>query len=104
LWQKQVAKEIGCSKASLTNWEKGHAEPELRFLPAILRFLGYDPRPEPTTFGDRLKHAREGRGFSQAALAEALVVDEGTLRGWELGAHRPGRRGCAALGRLLGEF
>jgi DNA-binding transcriptional regulator YiaG len=27
LWQKQVAKEIGCSKASLTNWEKGHAEP-----------------------------------------------------------------------------
>jgi transcriptional regulator with XRE-family HTH domain len=44
LWQKDVAREIGCSAASLLNWEKGRAEPELRFLPAILRFLGYDPR------------------------------------------------------------
>jgi hypothetical protein len=39
--------EVGCSKASLLNWERGRAEPELRFLPAILRFLGYDPRQEP---------------------------------------------------------
>jgi transcriptional regulator with XRE-family HTH domain len=47
LWQREVAREIGCSKASLLNWERGRAEPELRFLPAILAFLGYDPRQEP---------------------------------------------------------
>jgi len=33
--------------------------PEPRYLAGILRFLGYDPRPEPATFGGRLRAARE---------------------------------------------
>jgi transcriptional regulator with XRE-family HTH domain len=36
LRQSHVAAAIGCSKASLTNWEKGHREAEVRFLPGIL--------------------------------------------------------------------
>jgi transcriptional regulator with XRE-family HTH domain len=83
LWQKQVAREIGCSKASLLNWEKGHAEPELRFLPAILRFLGYDPRPEPATLGGRIRAAREAAGLSERELARRLGLDPGTLAAWE---------------------
>lgn len=83
LWQKQVADAIGCSKASLLNWENGRAEPELRFLPAILRFLGYDPRPEPATFGGSLRVAREGAGLSEEALARRLGLDPGTLAAWE---------------------
>jgi len=83
LWQKHVAREIGCSKASLTNWEKGHAEPELRFLPAILAFLGYDPRPAPATFGARIRAAREAAGFSERELARRLGLDPGTLAAWE---------------------
>ena len=83
LWQKHVAREIGCSKASLLNWEKGRAEPELRFLPAILRFLGYDPRPEPETFGGQLRAAREADGLSEEALARQLGLDPGTLAAWE---------------------
>jgi transcriptional regulator with XRE-family HTH domain len=77
------AREIGCSKASLTNWEKGHAEPELRFLPAILRYLGYDPRPAPATFGGHPRAAREGAGLSEEALARQLGLDPGTLAAWE---------------------
>ena len=83
LWQKHVASEVGCSKASLTNWEKGHAEPELRFLPAILRFLGYDPRPEPASFGGRIRAAREATGLSERELARRLGLDPGTLAAWE---------------------
>ncbi len=45
--QRQVAEAIGCSQASLANWEMGHRAPEVRFLSGILAFLGYDPRPEP---------------------------------------------------------
>jgi transcriptional regulator with XRE-family HTH domain len=83
LWQKHVAREIGCSKASLLNWEKGRAEPELRFLPAILRFLGYDPRPEPASLGGRIRAAREGEGLSEWELARRLGLDPGTLAAWE---------------------
>jgi transcriptional regulator with XRE-family HTH domain len=83
LWQKQVAREIGCSKASLLNWEKGRAAPEVRFWPTILRFLGYDPRPEPATLGGQLRAAREGAGLSEEALARKLGLDPGTLAAWE---------------------
>lgn len=83
LWQKQVAKAIGCSKASLTNREKGRAEPALRFLPAILAFLGYDPRPEPVSLGGSIGAAREAAGLSEAALARRLGLDLGTLSAWE---------------------
>jgi hypothetical protein len=65
--------------ASLLNWEKGRAEAEVRFIPAILRFLGYDPRPEPRTFGERLRAARERAGLSERALARQLGLDPGTL-------------------------
>jgi hypothetical protein len=57
LLQRQVAEAIGCHHASLHNWKRGRREPEPRFLPGILRFLGYDPRPEPAT----LRQAAPGR-------------------------------------------
>jgi len=68
------------------HWEKGHAAPELRFLPAILRFLGYDPRPEPATFGGRIQAAREAQGLSARELARRLGLDPGTLAAWETDA------------------
>ncbi len=43
LLQRDVAARIGSDTSSVTNWEKGHTEPENRFLPAILELLGYDP-------------------------------------------------------------
>ena len=47
--QRQAAKAIGCHHGSLLNWERGRAEPNWRYLPGILRFLGYDPRPTLVT-------------------------------------------------------
>jgi hypothetical protein len=46
--QKEVAGAIGCHQSSLLNWEKGRAEPELRFLPAIFRSSATIPGPEAT--------------------------------------------------------
>lgn len=85
LLQRQVAEEIGCSKASLLNWERGRAEPELRFMPAIIRFLGYDPTaPDPTlSIGARLRATRRARGLSQEALAWLIGIDPTTVRDWE---------------------
>jgi transcriptional regulator with XRE-family HTH domain len=82
-WQKDVAREIGCSKASLLNWERGRAEPEVRFLPGVLRFLRYDPRPAPRTLGERIRATREAEGLSEEALARRLGLDPGTVAVWE---------------------
>ena len=107
LWQKDVAREIGCSKASLLNWERGRAEPELRFLPAILRFLGYDPTPpDPTlSIGERLLATRRARGLSRKKVATLLGIDESTLWKWEERGEqaRPARRVLRAVEEFLGE-
>jgi DNA-binding XRE family transcriptional regulator len=47
--QRLVAEAIGSHHASLLNWERGRAEPKRRYLPGILSFLGYDPRPLPNS-------------------------------------------------------
>jgi DNA-binding XRE family transcriptional regulator len=45
LFQKQVAGLIGVDTTTITNWELGNTEPEKRFIPAIITFLGYNPLP-----------------------------------------------------------
>jgi transcriptional regulator with XRE-family HTH domain len=86
LSQRQAAEAIGCHSTALLHWEKGTAEPGLRSLPAILRFLGYDPRPEPRTFGGRLRAAREAEGLTARDLSRRLGLDPGTLAAWETDA------------------
>lgn len=89
LTQGAVATKIGVIEASVWNWEDGRVEPELRYLPAILAFLGGDPRPEPKTMGARLVRFRTARGWSQKRLAEELKVDPSTLARWERGEIQP---------------
>lgn len=85
LLQKEVAEQLGASHASVFNWEKGHLSPDFTFLPAVIRFLGYDPRPEGTTLGQKLYRARTARGIPQKVLAETLDLDQGTLSSVEDG-------------------
>jgi transcriptional regulator with XRE-family HTH domain len=83
--QRDAAREIGCDPGTLLNWEKGRVAPDIRFWPAILAFLGYDPRPEPAGFGGRIRAAREAEGLSEEALARRLGLDPGTVVAWERG-------------------
>ncbi len=43
LLQRQVAEQIGVTKATVHNWETNRSNPGFREMPAIIRFLGYDP-------------------------------------------------------------
>jgi len=81
--QRDAARSIGCRPAALGSWESGRVAPDVRFWPAILAYLGYDPRPEPAGFGGRIRAEREAEGLSDRELARKLGLDPGTVGAWE---------------------
>jgi transcriptional regulator with XRE-family HTH domain len=88
LLQKDAAAQIGVDTATVTSWELGHAEPEERFIPALIAFLGYNPLPEARSPGEQVRRARLTRGLSIRALAELAIVDEGSVTHLESGNPR----------------
>jgi transcriptional regulator with XRE-family HTH domain len=83
LRQVDAAEAIGVSAATILHWEAGHTEPPVKFMPAIVRFLGYEPWPEPATFGERMRVHRYRHGLSIKEAASQAGVDEGTWAKWE---------------------
>lgn len=50
---------------TITNWECNATTPAIRYMPAIIQFLGYDPLPLTGSFSERLAITRKGLGLSQ---------------------------------------
>jgi DNA-binding transcriptional regulator YiaG len=90
LLQRQVAQQLGVNHATITNWEKNGAQPGVKYMPAIIKFLGYNPLPPPPNgIGERLVCCRILLGLSQKVFAGQLSVDQGTLAKWERGEREP---------------
>jgi site-specific DNA recombinase len=89
LRQRDVAKKLGVKASSVWNWENNCAKPELRWMPVIIEFLGYNPLPEATTLAEQLIRARFSRGLNQKEAAKQMGVDPSTLARWERGEHTP---------------
>jgi len=90
LLQRDVARVVGVDKWTVLNWERGKTQPVVRYYPAIIAFLGYNPLPAAgETFPERLKAARRAQGMSWKRLAAYLGVWETTVRDWENGTHSP---------------
>jgi DNA-binding transcriptional regulator YiaG len=70
-------------------------------MPAIIRFLGYDPLPPAYSPPERLATARKALGLSQRKMAAKLGVDPATLMGWEAGRHQPTGMSLDLIGRVL---
>ncbi|MDR4652786.1 MAG: helix-turn-helix transcriptional regulator [Nitrosomonas sp.] len=48
LTQAEVGKLFNVSPGTILNWEKGCSEPKILHIPALIKFLGYDPiNPTP---------------------------------------------------------
>ena len=101
LLQKQVADKIGVDEATITHWERNATTPPIRYIPAIIQFLGYDPLPAANSFSERLATARQVLGLSQRKMAEKLSVDPATVKGWESGMHKPTNKSLDLVGRVL---
>ena len=97
LLQRDVAERLSVDDTTVTNWELGRTGPALRFMPVLIRFLGYNPYPPGQSLAKRLRIRRRKLGWSQAHLAVLLGVDERTVARWERGSRRPGTEILARL-------
>lgn len=101
LLQKQVAEEIGVHEQTITGWEGNATIPDVRYMPAIIQFLGYNPFPEAMSPPERLAGARKALGLSQRKMAAKLGVDPATIMGWEAGKHQPTGKSLELIGNIL---
>jgi transcriptional regulator with XRE-family HTH domain len=65
------------------------AQPGVRLIPDIIRFLGYCPYSPSLSVSGWLKHIRHSLGYSQERMGQVLKIDEGTWRRWENGGEKP---------------
>jgi transcriptional regulator with XRE-family HTH domain len=89
LLQREVAERLGTDPCTITSWELNRTTPALRFLPGIVRFLGYAPWNAGASIGECLLALRRERGLSQAAFARLVGVDPGLLSRWERNLRMP---------------
>jgi DNA-binding transcriptional regulator YiaG len=86
---------------TIIKWEGNATVPEIRYMPAIVQFLGYNPEPPASSLPECLVAARRALGLSQRKMAESMGVDPSSLLGWETGRHQPTERSLGLIGRVL---
>ena len=102
LEQRELARQLGADDMTVCNWEKGRTFPSIRFLPRIVRFLGYVPfQLESLSVGERIRLRRMLLGLSQRELARRLSVDPSTVRRWEAGKRVPARHYMVSIDEVL---
>ncbi len=90
LTQKEVAHIIEVDESTIHNWERGHRSSTLRFLPKIIKFLGYTPEISTVVaLGEKLKQYRKLLGINQEDFAKQLGIDPTTLSKLERGKKEP---------------
>ena len=100
LFQREVAVKIGISEASVWNWERG-IEPELRYMPAIIKFLGYVPFDCPDDLIGRLRYFKLINGFSYERLGKIMGRDPEQLTDWMSSGTEPCRRNKQFIDEFL---
>lgn len=101
LLQKQVARQLSVDEASIHNWETNRTKPAVAYMPAIIKFLGYNPLPPADGWADRLVQCRTLLGLSQKESAKRMGVDASTLARWERAERDPTGRLLARVLRFL---
>ncbi|MBU1949087.1 MAG: transcriptional regulator, partial [Candidatus Eisenbacteria bacterium] len=101
LSQQDLAKILRVTVSTVSYWETKRANPSIRSLSRVLRFLGYDPRPQAKAFPELIRQLRQGLGLSQEGLAEKIGVDPSTVRKWEKLGYHPRPQLYARLAKIL---
>lgn len=99
LLQKDLSPLFNVDTFTILNWETGATKPQIKDVPALISFLGYDPEPpSPVTVAEQIWAKRRERGWSQRQAASYMGVDPCTWSSWEQGGtiKRPEHRKLVA--------
>ena len=88
LSQGEAAVLIGTQTLNISRWERSK-EPGIDAMPAILRFLGYEPFLAPKTLPERMLAKRRVMGWNLKTAAIRLGVNSKTWKAWERGEGSP---------------
>jgi DNA-binding transcriptional regulator YiaG len=88
--QKEFAKKLDVSPATVSNWEQGETNPQPDTVEQIKTLDVEEGDTEDPFTGDDIKQLRDEKGFSQSELADKLGVSAGTVSNWERGESSPG--------------
>ena len=97
----QVAQIFGISESCMTNWELHRAEPDIRYIPAIIRFIGYCPYIPTSSLTQRLRAVRWALGITHRRLAPIMGVDPDSIIVRETGRHQPVKKSMQAIKTFL---
>jgi transcriptional regulator with XRE-family HTH domain len=79
LFQKHVAERIGVDEDTIYRLESNESKPQIQFIPAVIKFLSYNPFRLPDSPSQRLVFYRQIHGLSQSKLAKRTGVDPKAL-------------------------
>ena len=102
LRQRDVAKILGVSKESISDWETDETMMRAEYYPATITVLGYNPfLVDVLNLAERLKNYRKSHDLSQEAIGKLIGVNEGTILRWETGKYIPQPSKLKLLEKIL---
>jgi len=103
LSQAAVSRVIGVSEDTITYWENGRTVPLISAVPAVIKFLGYNPYEiDTSTVGGKVKQYRLMKGLSLKNFAKLVHVDPSTVKAWEENEFTPISENYRKLTNCLG--
>lgn len=102
LYQKDVAVQIGVTTSTIWNWEHGWTI-ELRYMPKLIQFLGYNPIPRPDNLLERLSWFKLVNGLTLEELGAKMDRDPEQLSDWLAGRHKPCQRNRKEIEEFLSD-
>ena len=90
LYQKDVATKLRVTTSTVWNWEHTGSV-DLRYIPRVIEFLGYNPISQPEDLLERLSWYKQVNGLSLERLGVEMGRDPEQLADWLSGRHYPCR-------------
>ncbi len=101
LWHSHVAEIVGVNECSINNWENGHTEPDLRYIPSIISFIGFNPRPVPIETLEKLDWYKWSHGLTYEELGKEMSIHPEQLADWLGGKRNPFRKSLDKIDGFL---
>jgi len=86
--------------STIWNWEHGWTI-DLRYIPGVIAFLGYNPIPCPDDLLERLAWYKQVNGLTLEQLGTEKGRDPEQVGEWLSGRHTPCRRNREEVERFL---